>query len=408
MRNESRTRNPITHHASLLTSLLFLPFAFFLSFPPPLAASELIRVALVDDATQIQISSQHPLLVRFETGERQPLPGPLSIIPEANGLKINGKQVQSRKITIKSAGQEFLLSAKRQSKPKEQATSWDIETTVEAQILNGRLLIVTLVDLEKYVAGVVAAEMNPDWHGEALKTQAVIARTYALYKKRINQDEPYDVLANTQDQVYQGCSSVNSHVRQAVEDTKDFILTHQDMPIFAAYSSTAAGPTEDAINVWSKDLPYLKGVECPFDQKSPRYAWRKTFSLEMLEHQLQQDGVQVGSIATLTPYTYSRAGRIKEMRILHSKGELIIRGQDFRRIVGYSRIPSTQFKIERIGKEVVLSGKGSGHAVGLCQWGTKEMAELGYPYQDILHYYYPGTHLIKRHAVITPTSSSSR
>jgi stage II sporulation protein D len=103
--------------------------------------------------------------------------------------------------------------------------------------------------------------------------------------------------------------------------------------------------------------------------------------------------VAVGTIATLAPLTYSRAGRVATLRILHSKGELILRGEELRKAVGYTVIPSTQFTIESIGPEVVLAGYGAGHAVGLCQWGAKELAELGYSFSTILRYYYPGTEL---------------
>jgi stage II sporulation protein D len=78
---------------------------------------------------------------------------------------------------------------------------------------------------------------------------------------------------------------------------------------------------------------------------------------------------------------------------LHSDGEVILRGQDFRKAVGYSVIPSTQFEIEALGRLVVFAGRGSGHAVGLCQWGAKELADQGYPYEAILRYYFPGTEL---------------
>ncbi|MEC4669959.1 MAG: hypothetical protein VST65_10550, partial [Nitrospirota bacterium] len=94
-----------------------------------------------------------------------------------------------------------------------------------------------------------------------------------------------------------------------------------------------------------------------------------------------------------TPFAYSRAGRVTKLRILHSQGELILRGQDLRRIMGYGVIPSTQFQVETFGREVILSGRGFGHAVGLCQWGAKELAELGYAHTAILAYYFPGTTL---------------
>jgi stage II sporulation protein D len=182
-------------------------------------------------------------------------------------------------------------------------------------------------------------------------------------------------------------------VEQAVESTRGLVVTYQDAPIYAAFSSTAAGLTEDAVVVWSKDLPYLKGVECPFDIESPYYQWKASFKLETLEKNLRQLGFAVGTIATLTPLTQSRAGRVATLRILHSKGELVIRGEDLRKAVGYTVIPSTQFTIDSIGDEVGLSGYGAGHAVGLCQWGAKELAQLGYSYASILRYYYPGTEL---------------
>jgi len=101
----------------------------------------------------------------------------------------------------------------------------------------------------------------------------------------------------------------------------------------------------------------------------------------------------VGTIATITPIAYSRAGRVSRLRILHSGGETVLRGEDLRKAVGYTVIPSTQFEVESIGAEVVFAGYGAGHAVGLCQWGAKELAELGYSYSSILQYYYPGTEL---------------
>jgi stage II sporulation protein D len=170
-------------------------------------------------------------------------------------------------------------------------------------------------------------------------------------------------------------------------------VTHDNRPIYAAYSSTAAGPTEDALFVWALDLPYLKGVECPFDKEAPRYFWRTAIPIETLEQRLRNEQFPVGTIATITPYTFTPSGRVDRIRILHSRGQTILRGQDLRRIVGYSKIFSTQFRIESFGHQIVISGRGAGHGVGMCQWGMKEMAELGYSYEAILQYYYPGTRL---------------
>ena len=106
----------------------------------------------------------------------------------------------------------------------------------------------------------------------------------------------------------------------------------------------------------------------------------------------------MGTNATVTPFLHSRARRVDKIRILHSDGEVILRGQDFRKAVGYSVIPSTQFDIETFGRTMIFAGRGSGHAVGLCQWGAKELADQGYSYDAILRYYFPGT-------VLQPTAS---
>ena len=93
------------------------------------------------------------------------------------------------------------------------------------------------------------------------------------------------------------------------------------------------------------------------------------------------------------PAKLSRGGRDAKLRVVHSDGELNLRGEDLRKAVGYSIVPSTQFTIESVGENIVLSGYGAGHAVGMCQWGAKELAELGYSFSTILAYYYPGTEL---------------
>lgn len=264
-----------------------------------------------------------------------------------------------------------------------------------------RRLLINRVDLEEYVKGVVPAEVNSAWHPEMLKVQAVATRTYALYQRMLNSTRAYDVAAGIQDQVYRGRQGIDARVTAAVESTKGMVVTYQGAPIYAAFSSTAAGVTEDAMTVWSKDLPYLKGVECPFDIESPYYQWSASVKIETLEKNLRQQGFSVGKISDIAPQSYSRAGRVATLRVMHSNGELVIRGEDLRKAVGYTIVPSTQFTVQSIGQDLLLSGYGAGHAVGLCQWGAKELAELGYSFSSILSYYYPGTEL--RDAALTQT-----
>jgi stage II sporulation protein D len=388
----------------------------------PVQATEPIRVLLIQQTPRLTIKAERGMVVRLSGTAQRIINGPLQVTADPSGLHANGVRVRSGMIRVgarkgdltiktfhpRTGGQGRLLDTKpimgkrmpgdapssRLVAPSvDTATTLVIGGTVDVMNRSGGLSVINELGLEEYVKGVVPSEMSAGWHPEALKVQAVAARTYALYQKMLNDGREYDVIAGIQDQVYRGRHGLDQRVHEAVEATRGLVLTYQNAPILAAFSSTAAGPTEDAMNVWEKDLPYLKGVECPFDQNSPYYQWRAQFTVDELEQSLRRQGTTVGTIATLTPYTYSRAGRVDKIRILHSEGELILRGQDLRKVVGYSVIPSTQFEIEAVGREIVLIGRGSGHAVGLCQWGAKELAEQGYPYAAILRYYFPGTNL---------------
>jgi stage II sporulation protein D len=363
----------------------------------PASAADSIRVLLMQDVQRIVLSAEGGLAVRQFAGEERSIPGPLVVTTgdDRDELVVNGDRLQAQSLTVRGQEGDMTVSGG--------AASLSVSGVLQVMVRGKGLALLNQVDLEEYVKGVVPAEMHAGWHPEALKVQAVVARTYALYQRLANRERDYDVAASTQDQVYRGRQGLDQRVQQAVEATRGLVLTYGGGPILAAFSSTAAGPTEDAMNVWSKDLPYLKGVDCPFDVNSPYYQWRASFKLQDLEDRLRREGVVIGPIATLTPFAYSQAGRVTKVRLLHAWGELILRGEDLRRLVGYTVIPSTQFEVEAIGESVVLSGRGAGHAVGLCQWGAKEMADLGYPFTTILTYFYPGTE-VKHLRLLAPAS----
>ena len=372
---------------------------------PRVHAADHVRVALAEQADHVTVASAGDL--RFETpsGDRIDVLSEATVVLKGHELQVDGNLVRGNGLSIHGTDNELQITIQGSS-PDAVSQHWAVYGNLEITVRDERLLIVNAVDLEDYVAGVVSSEVNPGWHEELLRTQAVAARTYVLYKKLENAAQPFDVYASVQDQVYTGRQKVNRAVLDAVNRTRGQVLTYEGRPIFAVYSSTTAGPTEDAMNVWAKDLPYLKGVACPFDRKSPWYEWRATIPFDTVEARLKEEGYPIGWLATLTPYGMTTAGRVKDIRILHSRGELVITGQEFRRILGYAKVRSTRFSIERIERDIVFAGKGAGHGVGLCQWGAKEMAELGYPYQSILHYYYPGTEILPRDQVVMTLPSS--
>jgi stage II sporulation protein D len=378
-------------------------------------AAQSIRVLLSADVSQLDIRGDGALWVADIKGHGQAMRASIQVAVAGTGFLMNGVRMQTEQLTLHGGERGLTLTFPRPARrPNGSAIlSGDSGTEISLSgivhlVRRGKgFLVINRVDLEEYVKGVVPAEVSSAWHPEMLKAQAVAARTYALYQQMLSATRDYDVAATIQDQVYRGKQGIDAGILRAVDDTRGLVVTYQDAPIYAAFSSTAAGLTEDAMNVWSKEYPYLKGVECPFDLASPYYQWKSSFKVDTLEQNLRQQGFSVGTIATMTPLSFSRGGRVAKLRILHSGGELVLRGEELRKAVGYTIIPSTQFAIESIGRDVVLSGFGAGHAVGMCQWGAKELAELGYPFSTILRYYYPGTELQNMTLTKPPTPPSS-
>lgn len=367
----------------------------------PAEAAESIRVLMASDVHRLDVRAESAVWVTDGQSQSQAFKTALHIELRGTTLLLNGTKMAGEQMTLRAGDHDLKLWLPRASNgthgvvvpSADERGALHVSGLVHIVRRGKGLLVINQVDLEEYVKGVVPAEVNSTWHAEMLKVQAVAARTYALYQHMLSASRDYDVAASIQDQVYRGRQGVDARVQEAVESTRGLVVTHEGAPIYAAFSSTAAGITEDAMVVWSKDLPYLKGVECPFDVESPYYQWKASFKLATLERNLRGQGFSLGTIATITPVGFSRAGRVAKLRILHSKGELIVRGEDLRKAVGYTVVPSTQFTIESIGQDIVLAGYGAGHAVGLCQWGAKELAELGYSFSSILRYYYPGTEL---------------
>jgi stage II sporulation protein D len=374
-----------------------------------------IRVLLSADVHKLEVQAEGAVWLTDSSRDGRAIRSNARITAQGKGFVVNGVRMAHERLTMRAGhhGLTLMLLKPNEKVPGASKALPDLRLAIPVGGLvhilrKGKgFLVINQVDLEEYVKGVVPAEVNSAWHPEMLKAQAVAARTYALYQQMLSAARDYDVVATVQDQVYKGKDGVDAAVLRAVDETRGLVLTYENAPIYAAFSSTAAGLTEDAINVWSKEYPYLKGVECPFDLESPFYQWKASFRLNSLEQTLRQQGFAVGTIASMEPFSFSRGGRVAKLRIVHSGGELILRGEDLRKAVGYSIVPSTQFTIDSVGHDVVLSGYGAGHAVGMCQWGAKELAELGYPFSTILSYYYPGTELQNMSltkAPIPPTS----
>jgi stage II sporulation protein D len=254
----------------------------------------------------------------------------------------------------------------------------------------GGLLVVNEIGVEEYLRGVVPSEMPAAWPIEALKAQAVISRTYALYQKKERVARDYDLASSVLDQVYAGAGVGDPRTSEAIEKTRGEVLTYEGELALTFFHSTSAGHTENAADHWDVSFPYLVGASCPLDQASPYYRWERIFSREEMARRIRAFGYRVGDLLAIRPVQWSAAGRLLKIRVVHDEGELVLHGDHFRQAIGYRDLPSTRFTIDRFGEEITISGMGYGHGVGLCQWGARALAELGWSYDQLLRHYYPG------------------
>ena len=261
---------------------------------------------------------------------------------------------------------------------------------------NGDCLVVNHIDLEKYVAGVLNSEMSSRWPLPALMAQAVAARTYALYQmqhggssrlKSLN--APFDVESNVNDQMYEGANQEHFNTIQAVDATKGLVLSYNSEPIKSFYHSTCGGKTESADRVWGKGYPYMQSVECGFCSRSPRFNWIFDPPVRVISDLLKRVKVLKGDLRSLSVTKINSIGRADIIAINGTLGKSQIKATKLRDLLGTKHIMSTSFSIANSNGKVVFIGHGSGHGVGMCQFGAKSMAERGRDFRDILDHYYP-------------------
>lgn len=258
------------------------------------------------------------------------------------------------------------------------------------------ILVVNELPLETYLVGLINAEMNSKWHLEAVKAQAVVARTFAMKKMEERHHKNYDVKADVSDQVYHGSSLEDEESELAVAQTAGEVLLYRGELANAFYHSTCGGHTASSQEVWGRYYPYLTGVECQWCVDSPRYFWKYEISGAELGNLLQKKDIAIGEVKKIKTLGKTPSGRVSRVEIVGSRGKRVISATVLRTAVGYTKIFSTRFEVNEPEKgKFVFVGGGSGHGVGMCQWGARGMALAGKTYKEILEYYYPGIQIGK-------------
>lgn len=318
------------------------------------------------------------------------------------------------------------------------------------RLSNSDMTVINKLPLEEYLYGVVPGEMPASWHIEALKAQAVAARTFALSNFNKYSQYDFNLCTTTNSQVYKGYSIEHPNANRAIEETKSKVITHNGKLAEAYFHANSGGQTEDSENIWSAALPHIRGVKDEFSLDAPYSTWTETFTMEEIKSKLATHNIFIGDILDMKITATSKNGRVMSLVIYGTEGQEVLEKLRSRTVLGlksnYYTISSdhgdgiesdvmvingsgagaqsvdlkgkymvTTNGIQEIkstsnltifnGKEYrtvmeerkenpsdtfTIEGKGNGHGLGMSQYGAKKMAELGYEYDEILTHYYTG------------------
>lgn len=355
----------------LLSCLLW----FLIVFP---AQAVELRVAIKKNVNSLKIGSSTEAIVRDGAGKQIGQLNPMSSL----AAKSKGNAIT---ISDRVGAGELIIE------PQENGYVWIGDRWYRGRtrlIRQGdNITAINHVDLEQYLYSVVGAEAVSSWPIEALKAQAVAARSYALYKRNTEASNIYDLDTTIGTQVYKGLDSEYTTTHEAVNGTLGQIMTYNNEVILAAFHSSSGGHTENVEDVWTSPLPYLRAV-VDYDHEAPVFEWQQVFPVSRIKNLVPG----IGKIKGLQPAQMTPRGRIVTMKVTGDLGTKNISGKELRKVLD---LRSTLFRVATDGNNLRVRGRGFGHGLGLSQWGAYYLAKQGVNYHQILVHYYQNANLTK-------------
>ena len=353
------------------------------------AAPARVQIAIVRRAASAALEASGDVAVVAPDGSRRPLEwkGPLTLRPREADLRLADLVLPSETRLEPAAGARVRVGA---------------DLHAGALILRldpeGTITIIEELGLEDYLLGVLPHEMDPAWPLEALKAQAVVARSFAYASLGRFKDEGFDLTADTRSQVYRGLADVNENVRAAVSQTRGEVLGWDGQLLRAYYHSCCGGHTENMAEVWggdpSKTPRPLRGVADPWCRLSPQMNWSAYFAWQDLMTAIAERANLPAPLTALRIGRRDVAGYVSDFVAVAGRADVRVKASDVRLALGATDLKSTRvLRLVVKEKGVEFFGAGSGHGVGLCQWGARAQAEKGRRYDQILRFYFPGAEL---------------
>ncbi|MEO1340103.1 MAG: SpoIID/LytB domain-containing protein [Cyanobacteria bacterium J06635_13] len=361
--------------ALLLNKRSWLSGLIWLLIILPAQAVEL-KVAIKKEVNSVKIGSSTNAIVKDGAGKQLGELNPMSAL----AAKYNNKQIA---LADRVIAKELIIE------PEDDGYVWIGDRwyrgTTRLILQDNGITAINNVDLEQYLYSVVGAEAVSSWPIEALKAQAVAARSYALYKRNVESNGIYDVDTTIGTQVYKGLDSEYTTTHEAVNSTLGQIMTYDNEVILAAFHSSSGGYTENVEDIWTSPLPYLRSV-VDYDHESPVFEWQQIIPVSKIRSLV----AGIGKIKGLQPAEITPRGRVITMKVTGDRGTTTISGKKLRKTLD---LRSTLFRVSTDGDNLHIKGRGFGHGLGLSQWGAYYLAQQGVNYHQILAHYYQSASL---------------
>ena len=333
-------------------------------------------------------------------------------IPRGDSLVIDHKKIGREKFWILKKGDKIVRSSRafieiQSASPKIKISGFELPSPLVLSPHGTTVDVIGALKMDDYLEGVLAGEMPAAWPLEALKAQAIAARTYTLFEMQERAKDIYQ-LDGVLDQAYTPLlkGSQKEKIREALDQTQDKVLYKNGRLFKAFYHSDCGGQTEDPSVVWGSSkggdiaanshvsAPAIIDSQCAF---SPTGKWTLDVSLDELKDKLNSSGLSLADVKNVRVASRTPSQRADLLAFNDGQEDTLVSGNNLRRILGYKKLKSTLFTIVQKGNEVIFDGRGNGHGSGLCQWGARYMAEKGSRVVAILNHYYPSATLSEFH-----------
>ena len=370
---------------NLLNALIVLCISLFCS---PLLAYEnpILKVLLFKTSTHIDLKSYYGMNVTAPNHKSR------------GDFKVRFKYAGSGKISIDSRwfstksiwidGDDSIQVIKRNKQDGRRYRG-----QLELKPYRGGFYVINHVPIEQYLEGVLNAEISTDWDLDVVQAQAIVSRTFALFKRELRLNKAWHVTAGHYDQVYLGENISDHRSRVAIDNTKGIVVNYRGKLAQTYYHSNCGGVTEDPANIWQFSLPYLKVKSVPYGQQDPRYFWEHSVTFTELRRIAAKIGIKAENINEVYVENRTESHRVASIIFSNGKQSFRVDAAQFRKQAGYSNVQSLLFDTIPTSDGYRFQGTGNGHGVGLCQWAAKEMAEIGFRFDDILRYFYADTNI---------------